>query len=89
VQGPAAGALQALVERVRAGEVYTAREVRRLTRTSAKQRRKLASAVEPFIAMLRSGAPDSREAALLNLAVRGVLLYSDLVGREGVPHTFS
>ncbi|KAM3213906.1 hypothetical protein ACQJBY_066373 [Aegilops geniculata] len=67
-------ALRALVERVRGGEVEAAREVRRLTRASARHRRKLAGAVEPLVAMLRSGAPDGAgEAALLallNLAVR-------------------
>ena len=67
-------ALRALVDRVRAGEVEAAREVRRLTRASARHRRKLAAAVEPLVAMLRSGAPDDAgEAALLallNLAVR-------------------
>ncbi|XP_051222474.1 U-box domain-containing protein 9 [Lolium perenne] len=66
-------ALRALVDRVRKGEVEAAREVRRLTRASARHRRKLAAAVEPLVAMLRSGAPDAGEAALLallNLAVR-------------------
>jgi vacuolar protein 8 len=66
-------ALRALVDRVRAGEVEAAREVRRLTRASARHRRKLAAAVEPLVAMLRSGAPDAGEPALLallNLAVR-------------------
>lgn len=67
-------ALRALVDRVRGGEVEAAREVRRLTRASARHRRKLAGAVEPLVAMLRSGAPDGAgEAALLallNLAVR-------------------
>ncbi|CAO2198658.1 unnamed protein product [Urochloa humidicola] len=68
-----AAALRALVDRVRAGEVDAAREVRRLTRASARHRRKLAPAVEPLVAMLRAGAPDAGEAALLallNLAVR-------------------
>ncbi|EAZ10267.1 hypothetical protein OsJ_00102 [Oryza sativa Japonica Group] len=68
-----AAALRALVDRVRAGEVEAAREVRRLTRSSSRHRRKLAAAVEPLVAMLRSPAPDAGEAALLallNLAVR-------------------
>jgi len=68
-----AAALQALVDRVRAGEVDAAREVRRLTRASARHRRKLAAAVDPLVAMLRSAAPEAGEAALLallNLAVR-------------------
>jgi vacuolar protein 8 len=71
-------ALRALVDRVRAGEVDAAREVRRLTRASARHRRKLAAAVEPLVAMLRAGvaAAPTTEAgeaallALLNLAVR-------------------
>ncbi|KAL5221157.1 hypothetical protein ABZP36_025870 [Zizania latifolia] len=66
-------ALRALVDRVRAGEVDAAREVRRLTRASSRHRRKLAAAVEPLVAMLRSAAPGAGEAALLallNLAVR-------------------
>ena len=68
-----AAALRALVDRVRAGEVDAAREVRRLTRASARHRRKLAAAVEPLVAMLRAAAPGAGEAALLallNLAVR-------------------
>lgn len=68
-----AAALRALVDRVRAGEVDAAREVRRLTRASARHRRKLAAAVDPLVAMLRSAAPEAGEAALLallNLAVR-------------------
>jgi hypothetical protein len=68
-----AAALRALVDRVRAGEVDAAREVRRLTRASARHRRKLAPAVEPLVAMLRAGNPKAGEAALLallNLAVK-------------------
>lgn len=68
-----AAALRALVDRVRAGEVEAAREVRRLTRASARHRRKLAAAVEPLVAMLRAGMPEAGEAALLallNLAVK-------------------
>jgi len=68
-----AAALRALVDRVRAGEVDAAREVRRLTRASARHRRKLAAAVDPLVAMLRAPAPGAGEAALLallNLAVR-------------------
>jgi hypothetical protein len=68
-----AAALRALVDRVRAGEVDAAREVRRLTRASARHRRKLAAAVEPLVAMLRAAAPGAGEAALLallNLAVK-------------------
>lgn len=48
-----AAALRALVDRVR-----------RLTRAFARHRRKLAAAVDPLIAMLRSAAPEAREAAL-------------------------
>jgi len=69
----AAAALRGLVDRVRAGEVDAAREVRRLTRASARHRRKLAAAVDPLVAMLRAPAPGAGEAALLallNLAVR-------------------
>ncbi|RLN25192.1 hypothetical protein C2845_PM07G04500 [Panicum miliaceum] len=68
-----AAALRALVDRVRAGEVDAAREVRRLTRASARHRRKLAAAVDPLVAMLCADAPGAGEAALLallNLAVR-------------------
>jgi hypothetical protein len=68
-----AAALRALVDRVRAGEVDAAREVRRLTRASARHRRKLVAAVEPLVAMLRAGKPGAGEAALLallNLAVK-------------------
>ncbi|XP_037446168.1 uncharacterized protein LOC119315786 [Triticum dicoccoides] len=61
-------ALRALVDRVYRGEVEAAREVRRLTWASARHRRKLAAAVEPLVAMLRSGAPWLL--TLLNLAVR-------------------
>lgn len=68
-----AAALLALVDRVRAGDVDAAREVRRLTRASARHRRKLAAAVDPLVDMLRSADPDAGEAALLallNLAVK-------------------
>jgi hypothetical protein len=73
VFSPVAAALRALVDRLRAGEVDAAREVRRLTRASARHRRKLAAAVEPLVAMLRAGKPGAGEAALLallNLAVK-------------------
>jgi hypothetical protein len=50
-----------------------AREIRRLTKSSQRCRRQLAQAVNPLVAMLRAGSPDSHEAALLallNLAVK-------------------
>jgi hypothetical protein len=63
--------------------VDAAREVRRLTRASARHRRKLAAAVDPLVAMLRSPAPEAGEAALLallNLAVRDERCVLLLVG---------
>jgi vacuolar protein 8 len=84
-----AAALRALVDRVRAGEVDAAREVRRLTRASARHRRKLAAAVDPLVAMLRSAAPEAGEAALLallNLAVRDERC---VVGRAAAKRTLS
>ncbi|XP_059449881.1 U-box domain-containing protein 4 [Corylus avellana] len=50
-----------------------AREIRRLTKSSQRCRRQLAQAVNPLVAMLRAGSPESHEAALLallNLAVK-------------------
>ncbi|KAE8021995.1 hypothetical protein FH972_007836 [Carpinus fangiana] len=50
-----------------------AREIRRLTKSSQRCRRQLAQAVNPLVAMLRAGYPESHEAALLallNLAVK-------------------
>jgi vacuolar protein 8 len=64
-------ALWALVERVPSGDVDAARKVRRLTRASARHRRRLRGGAPGPHAPLR--APDAGEAvllALLNLAVR-------------------
>ncbi|XP_072960267.1 U-box domain-containing protein 45-like [Typha angustifolia] len=66
-----------IVERIRSGEeeirIEAAREIRRLTKTSSRNRRKLSEAVEPLVQMLHSGSVDASEAAilaLLNLAVK-------------------
>lgn len=51
-----------------------AREIRRLTKTSASNRRYLSDAIDPLVSMLQSGCTfQSNEAvmlALLNLAVK-------------------
>ncbi|OAY63709.1 U-box domain-containing protein 4 [Ananas comosus] len=81
VKGEGAGeaaAARGVVERLRAAEdaaerVAAAAEIRRLTRTSARHRRRLSGAIEALVEMLRSGVVGSGEAAilaLLNLAVR-------------------
>ncbi|XP_020572554.1 U-box domain-containing protein 4-like [Phalaenopsis equestris] len=70
-------ALQAIVSRVRGEDRETrmdaAREIRQLTKTSARHRRHLAGAIEPLVAMLRDENLDCVEVAilaLLNLAVK-------------------
>lgn len=53
--------------------VESAKEIRRLTKSSSRSRRMLASAVEPLVKMLKSESEESNEAAilaLLNLAVK-------------------
>ncbi|KAJ6853596.1 U-box domain-containing protein 4 isoform X1 [Iris pallida] len=69
--------VDSILNRLRSGRgsrrLEAAREVRRLTRTSSNNRRRLAEAVEPIVAMLRSGSAEDAEAALLallNLAVK-------------------
>ncbi|KAJ6813973.1 U-box domain-containing protein 4 isoform X1 [Iris pallida] len=69
--------VDSILNRLRSGRgsrrLEAAREVRRLTRTSSNNRRRLAGAVEPIVAMLRSGSAEDAEAALLallNLAVK-------------------
>ncbi|VFQ75393.1 unnamed protein product [Cuscuta campestris] len=54
-------------------KIHAAGEIRRLTKTSHRYRRHFSNAVEPLVDMLRSGAVESSEAALLallNLAVK-------------------
>lgn len=70
-------AAEGIVERIRSDDeecrVQAAKEIRRLTKTSPKHRRQLEGAVVPLVSMLRSGNPESAEAAmlaLLNLAVK-------------------
>lgn len=70
-------AAKGIMERIRSVDVdcriQAAREIRRLTKTSSMHRRHLSAAVEPLVVMLRSGEPQSGEAAilaLLNLAVK-------------------
>ncbi|KAJ6814175.1 uncharacterized protein M6B38_123700 [Iris pallida] len=71
-------AVDSILDRLRSDggdgrRLEAAREVRRLTKTSSKNRRRLAEAVDPIVAMLRSGSAEDAEAALLallNLAVK-------------------
>ncbi|RRT34539.1 hypothetical protein B296_00058947 [Ensete ventricosum] len=71
-----AAEMSAIMERIRSEDeesrVQAAGEIRRLTKTSSKHRRQLSDAIEPLVSLLRSGSPESGEAAilaLLNLAV--------------------
>lgn len=77
--GRAASARRAIMDRVQSPDescrVDAAREIRRLTKTSSKNRRHLAPAIEPLVAMLKApgGSAAAHEAALLallNLAVK-------------------
>ncbi|CAL9052669.1 U-box domain-containing protein 4 [Musa acuminata AAA Group] len=75
--GRVAVLVQGIMERIRSEDeddrIQAAREIRRLTKTSAKHRRYLSESIEPLVSMLRYGSPESGEAAmlgLLNLAVR-------------------
>ncbi|KAG6466717.1 U-box domain-containing protein 3-like [Zingiber officinale] len=72
-----AAELEGIIVRVGSGEeeqkVQAAMEIRRLTKTSSRNRRHLSLAVDPLVAMLRSPSYESCEAAilaLLNLAVK-------------------
>ncbi|KAJ8479522.1 hypothetical protein OPV22_023249 [Ensete ventricosum] len=69
--------LQGIMDRIRYGseehKVQAALEIRRLTKTSSRNRRHLSAAIEPLVSMLRFGSSRSSEAAilgLLNLAVK-------------------
>ncbi|CAD5185928.1 unnamed protein product [Musa acuminata subsp. malaccensis] len=69
--------LQGIMDRIRYGteehKVQAALEIRRLTKTSSRNRRNLSAAIEPLVSMLRFGSSGSSEAAilgLLNLAVK-------------------
>ncbi|WOL12499.1 U-box domain-containing protein 4-like [Canna indica] len=69
--------VQGIMERIQSEDeedrVQAAREIRRLTKTSATHRRYLYPSIEPLVSMLRSGSSGSGEAAmlgLLNLAVK-------------------
>lgn len=77
LRAAAAEALESIVNRVRSEDRETrmdaAREIRRLTKTSARHRRQLAGAIEPLVAMLRDQESECGEVAvlaLLNLAVK-------------------
>ncbi|KAK8938657.1 hypothetical protein KSP39_PZI010889 [Platanthera zijinensis] len=77
VRVAAAEALESIVKRVGSTEKETrvdaAREIRRLTKTSARHRRHLSGAIEPLVRMLRDEKPECNEVAilaLLNLAVK-------------------
>ena len=66
-----------ILDRIRSdneeNRVQSAKEIRRLTKTSSRNRRLLAGAVEPLVSMLRAESAESNEAAilaLLNLAVK-------------------
>ncbi|KAJ6810313.1 U-box domain-containing protein 4 isoform X1 [Iris pallida] len=70
-------AVDSILARLRSGSsdrrIEAAREVRRLTKTSSRNRRRLADAIEPVVSLLRSGSAEDAEAALpalLNLAVK-------------------
>lgn len=72
-----AAELQSIIDRVRSGaeeqKVQAAMEIRRLTKTSSRNRRHLSLAVDPLVVMLRLPSYESCEAAmlaLLNLAVK-------------------
>ncbi|KAJ8492399.1 hypothetical protein OPV22_014120 [Ensete ventricosum] len=72
-----AAELQGIMDRIRSGveghKVQAAMDIRRLTKTSSRNRRHLSPAVEPLVSMLRSRSSESNEAAilaLLNLAVK-------------------
>ncbi|XP_008782362.1 U-box domain-containing protein 3 [Phoenix dactylifera] len=76
-RGEEEAAAKGIMERIRSEDVecriQAARVIRRLTKTSSKHRRQLSGAVDPLVVMLRSGEPQSGEAAilaLLNLAVK-------------------
>lgn len=92
-------AVREILNRVRSGgqdsRVEAAREIRRLTRISSVNRRLLSGAIEPLVSMLRSGAGECSEAAilaLLNLAVQDercancplLIRYFALSSRPGV-----
>lgn len=88
-----AAELQSIIDRVRSGaeeqKVQAAMEIRRLTKTSSRNRRHLSRAVDPLVAMLRSPSDESCEAAmlaLLNLAVKDERCgLSHLVGLKIAP----
>lgn len=72
-----AAELQGIMEGVMSGveelQAQAALDIRRLTKTSSRNRRQLSAAVPPLVAMLRSGRASTCEAAilaLLNLAVK-------------------
>ncbi|RWW65941.1 hypothetical protein BHE74_00026717 [Ensete ventricosum] len=72
-----AAELQGIMDRIRSRveghKVQAAMDIRRLTKTSSRNRRHLSPAVEPLVSMLRSRSSESNEAAilaLLNLAVK-------------------
>ncbi|XP_009403943.2 U-box domain-containing protein 4 [Musa acuminata AAA Group] len=72
-----AAELQGIMDRIRSRvevqQVQAAFEIRRLTKTSSRNRRHLSAAIEPLVLMLRSGSSQSAEAAILgflNLAVK-------------------
>ncbi|XP_042388782.1 U-box domain-containing protein 3-like [Zingiber officinale] len=72
-----AAELQGIMEGVMSGveemQSQAALDIRRLTKTSSRNRRQLSAAVPPLVAMLRSGRASTCEAAilaLLNLAVK-------------------
>ncbi|WOL02883.1 U-box domain-containing protein 4-like [Canna indica] len=72
-----AAELQGIMERIRSvveeERVQAALDIRRLTKTSSRNRRQLSPAVGPLVSMLQSGNSRSSEAAilgLLNLAVK-------------------
>ncbi|RRT70554.1 hypothetical protein B296_00015003 [Ensete ventricosum] len=75
--GRVAVLVQGIMERIGSEDeddrIQAAREIRRMTKTSAKHRRYLSESIEPLVSMLRYGSPECGEAAmlgLLNLAVR-------------------
>lgn len=73
----AISALEKIMDGVTSGEenrmVDAAREIRRLTKNSSKNRRHLSKTIEPLVLMLENGSVACNESALialLNLAVR-------------------
>ncbi|RWW60497.1 hypothetical protein BHE74_00032501 [Ensete ventricosum] len=66
-----AAELQGIMDRIRSRveeqQVQAAFEIRRLTKTSSRNRRHFSPAVEPLVLMLRSGSSQSAEAAILGL----------------------